>query len=408
MKGRARVVFWLRFLRRLGVGAVLIYATVALTLGGTPAAPPVWYALSVAWLGVVVVCRQSGHEKARWPEIGATNIAGTLLAAEAALHLLAATVSGTLLSADLDGYRLLPGQDYGEGLVGNRHGYPGPELPPARTPGVVRIVALGDSFAVGPAVPFADNYLTRLGAELPGVEVGNFGISGAGPREYRQILETDGFAVQPNLVLVSLFVGNDITESLPRPRYLDPAQHALYRLCVRGWRLLRESWRGDDEPAPVAPGRVGRPPLSPQTFREVEARRLAVCLKAAPPGMDKKWQRALTDLEGIVTACRRRGVPVAVVLIPDQFQVNDSVLTAALAENGWDREQVDLEVPQRRLAAFFAERKVACLDLLPAVRAAPDAYAPRDTHWNVNGNRVAAREIAVWLVRERLVKSGSD
>ena len=55
------------------------------------------------------------------------------------------------------------------------------------------------------------------------------------------------------------------------------------------------------------------------------------------------------------------------------------------------------------LMAFFHERSVPCLNFLPAFRQLPDTYAPHDTHWNVAGNHLAAREIAAFLV-----KSGSD
>jgi hypothetical protein len=40
---------------------------------------------------------------------------------------------------------------------------------------------------------------------------------------------------------------------------------------------------------------------------------------------------------------------------------------------------------------------VPCLDVLDAFRGAPDTYAPRDTHWNVRGNRLAAARLADWL-----------
>src|SRR5262249_34890364 len=153
--------------------------------------------------------------------------------------------------------------------------YPGREHEPEKRPGVRRIAALGDSFAVGPAVPFADNYLTLLEQALPGALVYNFGVSGAGPREYYEILRTDVWAVRPDLVLVSVFVGSDITECLPAPRSLDPRQHGLYLLAKRGWRLLREQRPAGDA---HTPDRLAGAPLSPRTYREVEARRLAVCV----------------------------------------------------------------------------------------------------------------------------------
>jgi hypothetical protein len=410
MNGRATALFWLRLARRLLVGVVLAYTGVAFTLGGTPAARPVFYCLAGLWcmtlcVGIMrgttpIVCR-------RW-EVLASNVALTLLAGELSLQGYAALSGRSILAdASLDAHRLQPGRDYGDGLIGNRLGYPGPELPKARSPGVIRIAALGDSFAIGPAVPFADCYLTRLGQELPGTEVGNFGVSGAGPREYRLILDQDVWSVRPDVVLLSIFVGNDITETIAQPRHLDPRQHALGILAQRCWCLLRESCRQASPPLMAVTSRRGRAELSPQTFREIEARRLAVCRNDATAPMEKKWQLVLGELDRLVASCQHRQVRLAVVLIPDEFQVNSAVLDEALTQAGWQRGQVDLEAPQRRLTAFFAARHVPCLDLLPALRAAPQTYAPHDTHWNVLGNHLAAHEIAVWLDCAGLVKPGS-
>jgi hypothetical protein len=388
------------------VGVVLYYAAVSLTLGGSSCAPLVFRALALLWLLVLLVCRRRSAPAAprarglRVLELVASNLALTLLLAEGSLRALAACGASTLLlSTSLDAHRLSPGQDYGAGLRGNALGYPGPDIAADRKPGVVRVAALGDSFAVGPAVPFTENYLTLLQQSSPGVEVCNFGVSGAGPREYRAVLARDGWPVRPDLVLVSVFVGNDITEALPTPRRLDPRGHALYLLCERGWRLACERRR---QPAASAvPDRLRVPPLSEETFRAVEARRLAVCLAPPSAAMEGKWRRALAHLEGLVADCRRRRVPVAFVLIPDEFQVNPAVRAQAVRDAQADRGALDLDLPQRRLRDFCAARGVPCLDLLPAFREAPDAYASRDTHWNVRGNRLAAVAIADWL-RDRL------
>jgi hypothetical protein len=192
---------------------------------------------------------------------------------------------------------------------------------------------------------------------------------------------------------VSVFVGNDITEALPAPRNLDPRGHALYLLCERGWRVARERTRRHGQIA----DRLALPPLSEETYREVEARRLAVCLTPPSAAMEKKWQRALGYLERLVADCRTRRVAVAFMLIPDEFQVNPAVLDRAVRDAGVDRAAVDLELPQRRLSAFCREHRIPCLDLLEAFRGEPDTYAPRDTHWNVRGNRLAAEHIAAWL-----------
>src|SRR5438105_3161549 len=50
---RTRLALSFRFLRRLLVGAVLVYTAVALTLGGTPQAPLVFRLLALLWLVAV-------------------------------------------------------------------------------------------------------------------------------------------------------------------------------------------------------------------------------------------------------------------------------------------------------------------------------------------------------------------
>ena len=256
---------------------------------------------------------------------------------------------------------------------------------------------LGDSFAVGPAVPFADNFLTLLETQFHGVEVYNFGISSTGPREYQTVLQHDVWQFQPDLVMVCVFVGNDITESLPTPRGMSLRKHSLYQFVIRAERLVHERTRQPVLSIASAPDHFSRPALAVQTFREIEARRLTVCQTPPPAGMEKKWHEALSHLEQIVNECENRRVPLGFVLIPDEFQVNATVLTAALQDANLSGEEVDLALPQRRLRAFCANRNVPCLDLLPFLEGVPETYAVRDTHWNVRGNHLAAEKIAHWL-----------
>jgi hypothetical protein len=142
--------------------------------------------------------------------------------------------------------------------------------------------------------------------------------------------------------------------------------------------------------------RIG-PCLSARTFGEIEGRRLAVCQINPPVSMEKKWASALGDLNRIISDCREHLVPVAFLLIPDEFQVNPDVLALAIQESHLDRDQLDLELPQRRLGQFFRDREVPYLDLLPGFRGQAGTYEPRDTHWNVKGNRLSASLIVPWL-----------
>jgi hypothetical protein len=393
------------FGRRLFTGIVILYAGASLTLGGTRAALPAFYALSAAWAFWQWQHRRTAGEgmcRARRfvaaAEVALTNLALALVLAEAALRAYGASVGLSLLIDDtLDAHRLTPGQDYGRGLRGNRLGYPGRDFQETKSAGIFRIAALGDSFALGPAVPFADNYLTILEGLLSDTEIYNFGVSGAGPREYHAILRRDVWRFHPDLVLMSVFVGNDVTEIMATPRHLDPRRHAVYLLASHSWQLARERWRQEKTPAAQPEFTTASAALSSESFLEVEARRLAVCQNPAPLALERKWQAALAHLDAIRVECAAHQVPLAVVLIPDEFQVNPAVLAAAWEGSHLPDGCFERAWPQLRLRAFFADQEVPCLDLLPAFERVPDTYAPRDTHWNRRGNRLAAEQIAAWL-----------
>ena len=396
--------------RRLGTVWVLLLAATALLMGGMRHDQLVFriaLAVSAAVLGLVS-WMSSQRVLPRWLrtcELAVGNLALFLVLAECSLRLLnASSATSLLLPRTLDSFRLEPGRDYGAGLRGNRLGYPGPDRALQKPANVCRIAALGDSFAIGPAVAFEDNYLTRLELANPALEVLNFGVAGTGPREYLEILQSHALAFKPDLVLLSFFIGNDVTETLATPRGLDPRQFLLYLAAERGYRLLNRPSRGAN-----AIDRLADAGYSLSQFQEIEARRLEICRTPQSDLIEKKWSRALSRMDAILKTCAEAGIPCAVVLIPDEFQVDEGVLEFARVRARMSETSLDNDYPQKRIREFLASRHTSYLDLLPVLKQNRGAYAPRDTHWNVLGNRLAADAISFWLNHERLIPvSASD
>jgi hypothetical protein len=86
-----------------------------------------------------------------------------------------------------------------------------------------------------------------------------------------------------------------------------------------------------------------------------------------------------------------------VVLIPDEAQVDDRLRTEVRLASGSAAGDLDFERPNRLLRERMTADGIPVVDLLPAFRGAARTtrlYKPRDTHWNIAGNRLAAREIA--------------
>lgn len=274
-----------------------------------------------------------------------------------------------------------------------------------RPPGVsYRIVALGDSFAVG-SVPQRDNFLTRLESLLSThgpVEVINMGVSATNPVEYLSLLAEEGLSFRPDLVLVNLFVGNDLESRQPR-------WHERSYLAT----LARALWRLGQSPAIVSlAGSEGAvyeddaPGMNPDTFMEVQVDRSWIYERDSA-----RVKAAVERAAGFVRRMRELSADVGsdllVTLIPDETQIDADLRARVAAARDVLPAQFDWEQPNRLLRQAFANDRIDVLDLLPALSAAATrerVYKPADTHWNLAGNRVAAETIARTLA-ERVAQA---
>ena len=324
-----------------------------------------------------------------------------------------AQATGTLLDS-LERSRLRPEQATPDSPV-NSLGHPDEEWGP-RVAGVPRAATIGDSFSVG-VVPHRLHFTTVAERRLGRGEVCNLGVIGVGPDTYLQLLVTEALPLHPDVVIVDLFIGNDLRLDSQRARpidwlepWLDADRLLLLKIPRRLLQVAREQ-EGELEALPGPTARSGAagaapwlddPALEPPSFTEeafarIEQRRAREgCLPDKPPD----WEALFACLLEMRRACGT--TPFAVMLIPDEFQVEDD--TWALATDCLDGERFDRDRPQRVLTAWLAEQGIPCLDLLPALRRVPPVadgrrhlYHLRDSHFNARGNEVAGDELAEFL-----------
>lgn len=336
-------------------------------------------------------------------------LAGGLIAfllLEVLLRLLAIFPWATadFVSDEATGFRQRPGVAIA-GQATNSRGFNAGE--PATVKEGRRIGIVGDSFVFA-AVPRGLDLVSRLGAaarrEAP-VEVLNLGILAAGPENYLGLLEKDGVELRLDAALVVFFVGNDISQADPHfktriffgapravlrsPFFVRPAIDYLYsvKMLRGGWRLFREELLHPAEPGGT---------FSRQIFLEVERDRLEICRRIPSAKVERGYRGAAAFFDRLRSFERERGIRIAVALAPDQLQV-DRELQAALFSPDFlapdERADFDLELPQNRLGAELEARGIPYVDLLPRLRnraAERPVYLERDSHWNADGNRLAA------------------
>lgn len=292
-------------------------------------------------------------------------------------------------------FRLKPGATlFGHTI--NSEGFHDTEWSPEPAPGVRRIVALGDSFSVG-IVPYDKNYLTLLEGSYGGrqVEILNHGIAATGPEEYLWLWRNEARARKPDAVILPIYLGNDLLIEKSGPSRLERAGWATFSTVARIVRIAQRAGArgGGLVPTEIEDGLAG---FEPEAWLEFNIRRLIIFQDPLRDSVEQRFARAVGFLDTLLTEIP---VPVLLVIIPDELQVNaalrESVLAEAKRQGLPTRHDFD-RLGERMTALAARHAHVTAVDLLPALRAAePDGatYRPRNTHWNARGNRVAATAI---------------
>jgi hypothetical protein len=111
----------------------------------------------------------------------------------------------------------------------NSHGYRGRLLSLPKPGDRTRVVVLGDSIAFGYGVADDEAFPQLLDSRDNGLEAANLGMEGYGPGQELLVLEREGLAQQPDVVVLAVCLRNDFVDAVlpvalydgitPRPRY---------------------------------------------------------------------------------------------------------------------------------------------------------------------------------------------
>ena len=254
--------------------------------------------------------------------------------------------------------------------------------------GVFRVAVLGDEMVLAGS-PQA-SFLAQMERTIPGVEIHNFGVAQAGPREYAARVDQQLTAVRPDLVLAFVSLGDDFTTEVSQPgifewRSLWIAQEIAKRIT------------GDGPPAaPTAS--LGQSQHDQQSFLQICGPHLTVCRTPIDSAMQRRWQAGLAHLDRLIARCHSERLNLAFVAVPGEFQVNSLLCEMLRRRAGFSPQDVDLQLPQRRLSAFAEQRRLPLLDLLPYLqRSGRPIYERNNLAWNDEGHAVAARAVSSWL-----------
>ncbi len=302
------------------------------------------------------------------------------------------------------GYRARPNVTLGIDKT-NSFGFNDIEHKKEKTNGSTRIAFIGDSFVFG-AVSRAKNFTTvvqeladQSGADI---EVLNMGIPGAGLDNYLALLQRDAVLMNVDVACIVFFVGNDITDPHPDFKvqvWLGSPRVVLRRPYLIGfsgeyfyvYRIFRAARRLIWE-------RIANPSetFSRETFLSIEHQRSVVFKIPQSSQLKASYRRAVKIVKQMATQAEKNQMKFLLLLAPDELQVNEPLRLDVARRYNMDLAKYDFKQPQRVLTEQFAALEIQVIDLLPHFTKnsleAP-LYAKQDTHWNEEGNRVAAEKI---------------
>jgi hypothetical protein len=325
-------------------------------------------------------------------------------------------------------------------VVGNYYtnglGFADKEFSVEKRAGTLRIMGIGDSFTFG-SVSYPRNVITlvqdslnRDCADTP-IEIMNFGIPSAGVSEYRAVHVLAAPRYKPDRVVVHFYLGNDGPDlvsgnrAMPEMRPQAGAWSYAWSYVKNSITVLRSLERGTRATSGNAPNPNARggerasdlpdltdaeiePSFTPEAFDRVLMDEVQHLYRGRSLPFRDRWKDTLEVLDTLRSdVAATTGRPLIIVLYPSQAQIYPALFEETKQKikkfaPAVDLDDFDAAFPNEIVLNFCRRAGLVCEDitsaLLSAARESMDPlYKPRDTHWNVRGNRVAAAAEAAFL-----------
>jgi len=274
-----------------------------------------------------------------------------------------------------------------------------------------RIVVLGDSLVLSVQVDLAQTFCRLLEERLnrdggpTHYRVINAGVQGYGPVEELLFYRTVARRFEPDLVIETIFVGNDAEEAVTNAPRLRAAAHPSYEGLPDSWRnrmrrIVRRSMVLQLIRLRIVSvtDRIGTwisPPEPPlQSYAEKPA-----------PRIDQGLQITRECVETLAAEAAADGARTMIMLMPARFQVDD-------ADYGHLREAVQIaggtlvrDAATERFNRALGSLPLPRFDALPPLRAAlpgPDVFFQRTVHLTPRGHQIVAAALADFIRKQGL------
>lgn len=309
----------------------------------------------------------------------------------------------------------------------NSQGYRGNEFQIEKKKGTVRVLVIGDSMTFGWGVGDKDTYpsimntlLNSNGLTESKVEVINAGyVGGLSPDSFYVYLKELGIQLKPDIVIVGLFVFNDIS---------DVAENVWINVDNTGLPTKIASC------CHVVDGRIFRNVVVPTKFNlpllrdshlyillidtlqkqfgmfsdsslistKGEIQLGCVLSPACIQKFADEEQKTYAVLSEMNSLLRKENIPFIVALFPVDYQIYPEAKTKyGRFGMQWFPPEGKEDFIQQRLSSFLSQEKIPMVDFYPVFKdASSSAYPffPTDAHFNPVGTKIVGEGLTEYLL----------
>jgi hypothetical protein len=289
----------------------------------------------------------------------------------------------------------------------NAYGFRGPSLDP-RGEGSPRVMILGDSFVQAVQVDIGQTF-GHLISESAGMnaQVMQVGMPGWGQGDQLRWLRTYYDYFRPQIVVVSVFLGNDLTiDNMGE----DNLGSSYYNVTRDGYLVSKNGSSTLLARIKKGLGRQSRlynfvRPRLRTLISRILGRDSAIVgyHKYFLPiySSDVQARKAYYDtffeiIRRFSALAREKDFGLIVLLIPWDSALDGSRFDAVISHFGLDRDDYDVKTPNSIIGSFMKENSIPYIDLYDSFAGKEnplEAYGKRDRHFSPTGHRWAAEEL---------------
>lgn len=284
----------------------------------------------------------------------------------------------------------------------NALGFPGPNRPEERAPGMLRVLVTGDAFSSAEGVdtdrawPRLVEPTLRERNDGRVVEVLNFAMTGYGPNQEAAVIREFVPRFRPDVVVLQTFV-NDFDDALTTDASFRNSIGFARPDPRRWWTIVALPHLRDLIKVALLQPLHAR--LSGEPTRRGYHLGSFPALERDRPALADGRRIAGTRLREIASVARAAGARLVVLAVPAPGQV---CAPADLAY--WprgvdlhDTARFDPDRPQRWMAELAAAVGAEYHDLRNALRGGACPYQPHNMHWTADAHGRVADAVAEWL-----------